>query len=227
MLRKYKTEFLDPTTNFVAQAKKFLPSTHTRLTALRSSLKDAPTTNENKRGKIIHDFWSSIWHNPHTTHKQKRKRIRKINKYLRTYTKRMRKHVDEPTQEHIGEAIDAVGRSSPGPDGIPFIAYKALKKFAIPMLYAKFKSAVRYDFGVGDYNATRLCLLAKTDTHLIDDTRPININNTDNRVIARAVVIVIADPIDEIVDDRQGMFIPGRDMCKFVRETKLSSFMSV
>lgn len=130
----------------------------------------------------------------------------------------MREHVAAPTPEIIGEAIDAAGKSSPGPDGIPLIAYKSLKRFAIPVLYEKFLESTRYDFEPLDFNAARLVLLAKSDSHLIEDTRPININNTDNRIIARAIVIAIESAFDDLIDEKQKMFIHGRNMTAHVRD---------
>jgi len=65
---------------------------------------------------------------------------------------------------------------------------------------------------LSSFNRSTLLLLPKTDSTLIKDTRPLCINNTDNRIIARAIVILITPMVDKLLDKAQQGFVKGRRM---------------
>jgi len=49
------------------------------------------------------------------------------------------------------------------------------------------------------------------------DTRPLGVNNTDNRIMARVIVNMIAPAAENFVDSEQEAFVPGRDIERHVR----------
>lgn len=57
-----------------------------------------------------------------------------------------------------------------------------------------------------------MTLLPKKATLLVNDTRPICVNNTDNRIIAKTLVLCICDAAQSLIGDYQKMFLPGRQM---------------
>ena len=96
--------------------------------------------------------------------------------------------------------------------------YKTLKKYALPLLYTQMHRMFDTGFNAGDFNHARLCLIPKDDTMCVDRMRPIAINNMDNRIIARAIVITMLPAFDAIVSKRQKMFIRGRHMTEHIFE---------
>lgn len=123
----------DSTTNYLQEVKKFLPSTRKRLSALRTTLDQEPTNDYEERADIDHSrVLEANLEQPTQSYTQERNRISIIDSYLARYHKRMRDDTPTPSIEILDEAISAVGTSAAGPDimidGIPFAAYKALRK---------------------------------------------------------------------------------------------------
>ena len=114
-----------------------------------------------------------------------------------------------PTRKHLKSAIACSKNSMPGPDGIPALAYKILGPVAENILYdvvcclgkedhhALLREAYR-DRCSGEmhaFNDALLCCLPKKpceihpefgEVYAGEDTRPLALVNTDNRIIASA-----------------------------------------
>jgi len=69
-----------------------------------------------------------------------------------------------------------------------------------------------------NFNAGTLFLIPKTGLPLVEDTRPIVVGNTFNRIIASALRNSIMDAAAEIIGTDQTAYIPGRRMMKNLRE---------
>jgi len=139
------------------------------------------------------------------------------------------------TRPAIKRAIDSSRDSMPGPDCIPAKAYKILGGFAGEVLYDAamalgtgshgdlFREAYadRCPEGVHDFNLSLLCCLPKKP-HGIDpehgefyageDTRPLAIVNTDNRIIASAARLVWEPILATYISNMQQGFIKHRQM---------------
>ena len=113
------------------------------------------------------------------------------------------------TQADVEKALQLSGNSSPGPDGIPFAAWRACKSLAAPVMFAallQLTSADGLDIlgeDFADFNESILTFLPKkTDEedemgipiYAAANTRPLNITNADNRILANAVRLKI-EPI--------------------------------
>ena len=120
--------------------------------------------------------------------------------------------------ELVREAILNSGNSSAGPDGIPFLVYRRLIDIAAPILHGILTLLTNdYTGSLADFNLARLCLIAKKNTGLVDDTRPISINNAENRLIASAIVLSIMPTCEKFCDSRQKLFIHGRKSTDHIR----------
>jgi ribonuclease HI len=197
--------------------KLSLPSTKKRVSVLRSSKTDEPTSDPEKIGSIIQEHYGQLWSGP-TADLVASKRLT-MDRYLDDYKcPEPTSPVPELTLEHIKRAILSSGNSSPGPDGLPFIAYRrTVDVSALVFLnYAKLLRNSPSD--LDNFNLSTLLLLPKNDSCLITDTRPLCINNTDNRIIAFALVILITPTVDEILDSAQQGFVKGRLMTKHLRD---------
>ena len=120
-------------------------------------------------------------------------------------------------------AIQYSGNSAPGPDGIP---YSAFRKSAIAR--GILLQATKHLLHTGemgwippDFNYSRLICLPKkpsghTDTgevyFLPEATRPLSIVNTDNRLMAAALKLALHDWMEKWISHHQQGFLTGRSM---------------
>jgi hypothetical protein len=104
--------------------------------------------------------------------------------------------------------------TSPGPDGVPFKAFKAVSDLAGPIILdvCLFLGEKRDVTDMGNFNMATLFLLPKKETLEITDTRPISVNNTGNRIVARVLFLAVVDASQKLIGDYQRMFLPGRRM---------------
>jgi ribonuclease HI len=200
--------------NAIRELKLTLPSTRSKVKALRASLADDPTDDPLLLGPIIAKHYKQVWKKAPSADEEC------MEEYLEEYDRRIDPSlIKEISLETILQAIDMAPNTSPGPDGIPFKAYKLLRKTAAPVLLAAFKflSREHTDVQIGDFNFASLFLIPKKDTYLVDDTRPISCNNTCNRIIARAAVLCVVDASQKLIGQYQKMFLPGRQMTDHIR----------
>ena len=199
-----------PSTSPLTSIKITLPSTRPSVHALRSTLSDPPVSSPDLLGHIISDHYSSLWKASSSDDDFR-------EGYLADYNKEIRSSLlNEPSLELVNRAIVLAPASSRGPDGIPFSAYKALKDIAAPILLDCARDLC-LNLPPSGFNYSRLVLLEKKATHLINDTRPICVNNTDNRIIAKVFVFCISDASQALIGNYQKMFLPNRQMVDHLR----------
>ena len=193
--------------------KFILPSTRKRITCLSSDPAVEPTSDPGPLGEIIKSFWGSLWAGP-PAHDVSR-REESIDDYLSGYTPPgSAADLPDLQVEQVSNAILTSGNSAAGPDGIPFIAYRVSVEHASRVLHAYAVLLRDHPPNLGSFNSSTLLLLPKSSSLLVKDTRPLCINNTDNRLIARSLVILVTPTVDKIVDSAQQGFISGRVMSK-------------
>jgi hypothetical protein len=203
--------------NFVKKAKVFLPSTRKRLRALRSSLDDPPSDSPLDMGVITKGFWGGLWEEVKLRPGSKRDRL--LKKLMRKYKKRIDLgRIQLPDIEMVTRIILKSGDSSAGPDGIPFSAYRALVDIVAPNLLELILFLMEGNPPPPDFNFGLLHLLPKLDTFLIKDTRPITVTNAGNRLLASVLVECITPALQVLIDKRQKMFLPPRQMTDHVRD---------
>ena len=123
----------------------------------------------------------------------------------------------------MDRAIHYAGNSAPGPDGIPYSAYRHsdLARIAPKGGATYVVTDATGDLIPEDLNHSRLiCLPKKPTGTLADDTcyyspeatRPLSIVNTDNRLIAAAVKINLHDTWESWISPAQQGFLNGRSM---------------
>ena len=203
----------NPRRNFLQEIKLVLPSKRSRLRALRSLISSPLTYDPAEVGEIIQKFYGSLW-----------ARASPPPGAVRTYLKNYKKKVNlefilEPNIEICTKVLlEAPGQSMAGPNGIPFKAYKEIIDIAAPALldlvnYIREGHPLSEDFNLG-----LLCLLDKDGTHLPEGTRPITVNNSDNRLVASVLAACVAPALENILNDRQKMFLRDRQMTDHVED---------
>ena len=200
----------NPSASPLTSIKITLPSTRSSVRALRSNLSDPPVSSPELLGHIISDHYGSLWSVSDTDEDFR-------ENYLADYDKNIDTSLlTEPNLELVNRAIVLAPASSRGPDGIPFSAYKVLKDVAAPILLDCARDLCQ-NLPPSGFNYSRLVLLEKRATHLVNDTRPICVNNTDNRIIAKVFVFGTCDAAQELIGNYQKMFLPGRQMIDHLR----------
>ena len=138
----------------------------------------------------------------------------------------------------LQRALDQAGRSAPGPDGIPYLAYQKLGSLALDVLWGALRQlssedameALAAEAAVaGDspdaFNLGLLAFLPKTPSaqgpggesiRVAGDVRPLTIVNCDNRLGASAVRLRIEPILERWVSKHQRGFFGGRSMLENV-----------
>jgi hypothetical protein len=119
--------------------------------------------------------------------------------------------------------------TSPGPDGVPFKAFKANLEIVSPIILevCLFLGIKRDVVDMGNFNEATLFLLPKKETLEVADTRPISVNNTGNRIVARVLFLAVVDASQKLIGDYQRMFLPGRRMTDHLRDINKSYYQHV
>jgi len=130
-------------------------------------------------------------------------------------------------KKDVSKAILSSPSTAPGPDGIPFSAWRGVEHLATRVLHdalMQMSSATgdeEMEEHYADFNASILVFLPKKavgenqDGGLFYDpegTRPLNIVNADNRLLANAVRIRIEPILAKWISPQQRGFVGGRSM---------------
>jgi hypothetical protein len=130
-------------------------------------------------------------------------------------------------KRHLRKAVEHSNNSAPGPDGIPFAAWRKLGPLAIDTLFDAFRDMTSADGPermaehYPDFNASLLFFLPKKISGATEDgtvfydadaVRPLNVTNADNRLLASAVRLFIEPFVAGRISSAQRGFIAGRSM---------------
>lgn len=181
----------------IAILKSVLPLYKKRITTIYDPLEGIYTDDKKVLTDTAYDFWKDKW---------SKKNVKASSRLLKKYGKRVTTPPSRLTIAKIQSAIAETNDSAPGPDGIPFKAYKIISDVVAPVLYGCIRLLMKGGSPPDDFNGGLLYLLPKKDTALIEDTRPLVVNNTDNRIIASVVHNLIYPSICSILSPNQHGF---------------------
>ena len=130
-------------------------------------------------------------------------------------------------RKHLIRALRGSNNSSPGPDGIPFMAWRRCLKFSATILLEAAEFIFTSDVGhipqadIELLNGSLLFLLPKKPTGFTSEgieiyepanTRPLNVANTDNRLLCNAIRLAIEPKVSHRILELQRGFLSGRSM---------------
>ena len=118
-----------------------------------------------------------------------------------------------PTLADVIDQVHKTNDSCAGPDGIPFAIYRAdclVGGGAASVLHRIIKALGEGEKGPENFNQARLFLIAKTDSLLVEDTRPISVTDCANRIVACCLAAAITPLLQEFLEKSQKGFFPGR-----------------
>lgn len=203
-------EHVKAKTNILRDIKLQLPTDRVRIHRLKHSEDDEFIEDPDQIASAVADYWSQVW--AATTHNQDA-----VDKILRLYPKRISLIHKTITLTTIQQAIKQTNDSVPGPDGIPFQAYRTFIVLVGPILLRIAEELMRGNTGPPDFNFANLFVLPKDLTYLVSRTRPISVPNTDNRILAKALLLIITPACQSLLDTTQTC-LRGRNIADNIRK---------
>ena len=218
------------------ELKKALPCNRSKLPGLRQRRPGASTKDPAGYTKLTKDpakmsilakgFWKNIWSKKGST----KKKIKRAKTYLNEGG-HAPVDINIPSIQRIIDIILDTLNTSPGPDGIPFVVYRILASIVAPI----FRRLVVF-FSKGglpdpnqDFNTSLLFLLPKKETFIPEDTRPISVANSENRIIGKIMVAAIAPHLtkQDVLWPAQKGSIAGRQGADHIRRLNELFYRSV
>ena len=200
--------------NAIKKLKLLLPSTRSRLHALRATMESPLTTDPDEMARLAASSWSPIW-----SERPLEEESISPESYFGDFHKNIPPDLIPviPVLCVIKDIIAHSGSSSPGPDGIPFNAYRVTIDHAAPVFKLVLDSLCRGELPPAGYNFGLLYLLPKKGTLLPSDTRPISVTNADNRILMFAVVQAVTPALCATLHTAQKGFVWGRTFEDHIR----------
>jgi hypothetical protein len=212
--------------NALKELKLKLPSTRTKIVALRPGPDTDPSCDPEVIGPIIQGYYGKIWRALDALPE----RPNVILDYLEDYDRRIDpSKIIELSLELVLKAIQMAPDTSPGPDGVPFAAFKANASLAGPIILEVciYLGIERGADDLDGFNFATLFLIPKKETLEVGDTRPICVNNAGNRLVARVLFLAMVDASQELIGHYQKMFLPGRKMTDHLFDLNEDFYQSV
>lgn len=199
--------------SFVEEIKVFLPSSRKRIHGLRARAGEELVEDPSQMGALIDSYYGDLWSEGQVPSN------RKIQRFLRRYNKRLDPSlIVEPTRETFKRGILGSNNTTTGPDGVPFVAFREIVEEASEEFYLLFVHLKGGGRSPKKFNLGLLFLILKKMTMLVGDTRPITVNNADNRILAAVVKMSLMPAFIQLIEGAQKGFLPGRKMTDHVEE---------
>ena len=131
-------------------------------------------------------------------------------------------------EDEFAKVLSKTGDTAPGPDGIPYAAWRGAPKEVTKLLFQAYTSWIQGAEVPDDFNFAFLVLIPKgdhTEDHQLvarapGDTRPLSLSNSDSKVLANALRATIEEAINNWAIQVQRGFIKGRKMLQNVMEVE-------
>lgn len=181
------------------------PNARARISSLRANQDDPQISSAEGQAALAKDYWGAVW----------QERTPAIAPSQRTtFLKGYHPPIDHtllhlPLLEDVLAALKCSNNSTPGPDGIPFAAWRAATDISAPILLNALTAICKGRRPPDRFNFGLLFLLPKKSTGLIADTRPLSVTNTDNRLLAAVIAHSIMPALLSYINPAQKGFLTG------------------
>ena len=188
--------------------KARLPSERGRLPGLRTELGDDLATEPEEMAKVAEGYYAKLWDARAVESRARAGAYIDGTGFAHRIPEKLVPVV--PNVDDVINVILSTNNSCAGPDGVPFCAYRAVAEEVAPVfrdIIVALGSGVLPPSG---FNDGLLFLLSKKGTLTPVDTRPLSVTNTDNRIIAKIVIIAIVPAVQDLLHLAQQGFTAGR-----------------
>jgi len=196
--------------NALSRAKQALPGSMLKLSFLERS-DGSCIYDSQSMAKEIKACWSPIWNKPEPD-------PARIQDYLSDYNKYLKSSPLALTLESVQECLAKPRRSSTGPDGIPFAIYRLILDLAAPRFLRMVEYLAAGNQPWRSFNFGNVFFSPKKPRPLVGDLRLLTVNNTDNRLVAKAVASRIVPAMQEILCSRQHAFRKGANLESLIKQ---------
>ena len=213
--------------NLLSELKTQLPCDRSRLTALRDTTTEAATDDPKDLDRKVGGYYGQIW-----ARETEGAEAGEIKRYLDQYTKRIPAGAvpGVPDREDVEDVVQKTNNSCAGPDGTPFACYRADGIAGGPVsaiLQRMLAFLCNGGIPPASFNKARLFLIAKTDSLLVQDTRPISVTDAANRIIASCLAEALTPALQDFLEGTQKGFCPGRVGTEHVHELTRTFYASL
>jgi ribonuclease HI len=193
-----------PNISRVERLSKAFPKMKNKISTLRDE-NNGCTSDPQTMTKITKKYWGAHF-------RKKFLRTRNIKRFLRRhypgkYITEQPRTLDLETMKLI---ILESGDTAPGPNNIPFAAYRKMVDLAAPIFLKVITALQNGTLPPLSFNDAIFHLLPKKGTGWVADTRPLSVSNTYNRIIASAIKWAIQPSLLGLLHRNQVGFWPGR-----------------
>ena len=123
--------------------------------------------------------------------------------------------------------IKTTNNSCAGPDGIAFQVYRTMAEAFAPILRELLVALSQGETPSADFNEALLFLISKGGTLTPMDMRPLAVTNTDNRLLAKCMVLVTTPALNAVIGEHQQGFLKGRRGESHIKETNRLFYTAV
>jgi ribonuclease HI len=179
--------------------------------------------------EMINFYWSPIWKRRHD-----QPSASDVYRYLSPYPTRVPAALNPSTpslssdaicealdyswQELLSRVVNGSNNSCPGPDGIPFAAYRNLCGISAKFLLEVLILLANGTQPPPGFNVAHLFLIPKDASGKVLSHRPLAVANAENRLVSFAIATVMGPACQAILHPAQKGFIPGRKGQEHVHE---------
>jgi endonuclease/exonuclease/phosphatase family metal-dependent hydrolase len=198
--------------------KRLIPGSGAKIESIRDASSGGVVSEPMRIAQVLTEYWQQVFDDKPTNAKLREqwlKRFRGRNNFNFTVAELT------PTDEDVDTVFKNLPTSAPGPDGIPFAAWKNVKDILAPILLDAVKEMIAGTSQPDDlFNRAFLICLPKTDSevHEPGGTRPLSIVDAINRIIASIFRVALERVVAKYVSEAQRGFIPGRQMLRNILE---------
>ena len=148
--------------------------------------------------------------------------------FLRRWAKPLPQIDWELEEDEFLKVINATGDTTPGPDGIPYAAWRGAPREVQRILFRCYLRWMEGDPVPSDFNFAFLALIPKgsqeEDSRLIartpEDTRPLSLSNSDCKILANALKATMEDAVGRWAIKAQRGFLKGRKMLQNILDVE-------
>jgi len=225
------------------QLRRLKPGAATGLVALKKRNGNV-TTDPQEIAKELEEYWQEIFKKKEVDEKRLRAWLEEECDEEGSVKSLLMKVEDKEwslEHHHAKKAIDNSGDSAPGPDGIPYVAwrklgvmgqsliFRATKELMSPEGLEKMREAYGQDAeDQHQFNEAIMAFLPKKpcatmgtiEVYEAGGTRPLSIVNTDNRLIASTLRMALEPVLCKLISENQRGFLRGRSLIANVVDTE-------
>ena len=201
----------------ISVIKERLPNSRSYLTYLREDREALPTSDPEKMGSILVDYYSKVWDKNRAAGSKE-----EVQEYLKGYDIRIPADFIPtlPVTDDFMDSINNSNNSAAGPDGIPFSILRACNIVSDDLASCLCDMAA--DLAAGKrpppgFNYGRFYVLPKEEGGLVDRTRGLSVSDAVNRIIATTTAKKLEPALKEIILAEQKGFTPDREGATHVR----------